>query len=446
MLGKWLAPGIGIKRWLVVLVLGIFTVALSVSVALLKVIEMRSAADLLATINWLQIVLGVVAGLAIVGIAILRASRAILEPYRRSQPGTVIDRVYTHNKLRKGVRVVAVGGGSGLPAVLRGLKTVTSNLTAVVTVADDGGSSGRLRRELGVLPPGDLRNNIAALADDESLMTRLFQYRFHNGDLEGHAFGNLFITALSGVSGSLESALLETERVLNITGRVLPSTLAQVHLTAQLRVDDHTEAVTIVGESKITTTHGKVERIALDPPNVEAYSESVRAIREADLVIIGPGSLYTSLLPNLLVKGIAEALRATSAYKIYVCNVAMQPGETEGYGIAEHVMALEKHIGRGIFQVIVANNATPPLPNGEPINYVTPVPSNHEILQRYDVRYFDLIDSERPWRHDPEKLVNAILSLSAEERMGGQMLRPLFADALPVATPTNKQAANNHPL
>jgi uncharacterized cofD-like protein len=358
-------------------------------------------------------------------LALMRFARSLLAPYRAHYQKPLIEAVYTHSRRRKGLRVTAIGGGTGLPSVLKGLKAFTGNLTAVVTVADDGGSSGRLRRELGVRPPGDLRNNIAALADDENLMTQLFQYRFQTGDLGGHAFGNLFISALSGVTGSLETALIETERVLNIQGRVFPATLEDVTLSALVNVNGSCQ--TIRGESDISAAGGQIDQLSLEPEGVEAFPGSIQAILDADIVIIGPGSLYTSILPNLLVKGIADALRATSAYKIYICNIATQPGETADYTVAEHVLALEKHIGRGVFQVVLANNAYPTANAGENTRYVQPAPEHHEILQRYDVCYTDLVDSDRPWRHDPQKLVRAILSLS--ERENGSSVKPTIAHA-----------------
>ncbi len=365
-------------------------------------------------------------GFALIGVSLLKVARSILAPYRLRYQKPLIDVVYTHSRRQKGLKVVAIGGGTGLPAVLKGLKAFTSNLTAVVTVADDGGSSGRLRRDLGVLPPGDLRNNIAALADDEDLMTRLFQYRFQNGDLGGHAFGNLFISALSGVTGSLETALIETERILNIQGRVLPATLADVTLTASIRLPGSRRAVTVTGELNITAAGGQIEQIALVPKSIEAYHGSTQALLDANIVVIGPGSLYTSILPNLLVDGITDALRATSAYKIYICNIAVQPGETTDFTVADHVLALERHIGRGMFQVVVANNNYP-TENAGVTRYVQPAPEHHEILQRYDVLYTDLVDSDRPWRHDPQKLVKAILSLSEAERVGVQFTKPPIA-------------------
>lgn len=415
-LAKWLTPGIGVKRWLILLLAGIFLNALGLALAILNVAHVEQIDSLIPSIGWMEIAIAEVVGLLVISIAFYELSRNILAPYRKHQPMPVIDAVYAHNLRRKGLKVVVVGGGTGLPSVLKGLKPLTSNITAIVTVADDGGSSGRLRRELGVLPPGDLRNNIAALADDESLMTRLFQYRFDRGDLGGHSFGNLFISALAAVTGSLEQALIETERVLNIQGRVLPSTLDDVTLVASVMLPGARRSTTIRGESKITETGGQIEQISIAPADVEAYAGSVRAILNADIVVLGPGSLYTSILPNMLVKDIADALRATSAYKIYVCNIATQPGETEGYTVAEHVLALERHIGRGVFQLVIANNAFPTLNAGANTHYVPQAPAHHEILQRYEIRYTDLVDVERPWRHDPQKLARAIMDAGEAER------------------------------
>lgn len=426
-LAKWLTPGIGVKRWLLLLASGLFSIVVGLTYGLLSLHAINPVVPMPTLSTWFGVSVAVLLGAVLVLIAGVQLTRALLAPYRKFQQGRVIDVVYAHNIRQKGLRVVAIGGGTGLPSVLRGMKLHTSNLTAIVTVADDGGSSGRLRKELGVLPPGDIRNNIAALADDESLMTQLFQYRFDNGDLGGHAFGNLFISALSGVTGSIESALVETGRVLNIQGRVLPATLQDVNLVGVVRIPGVSRPVVIHGESKITEAGGQIERIELSPAEVQAYEESVQAILDADLVILGPGSLYTSILPNLLVKGLAEALRAATAYKIYICNVATQPGETDDYSVAEHVMAMERHIGRGVFNAVLANNAYPVENAGSNTHYVPPVPDNHEILQRYEIRYAALTDSNRPWRHDPHKLVEAILNLSDQERSGSGITRPIFS-------------------
>ncbi|NDJ62147.1 MAG: YvcK family protein [Chloroflexi bacterium] len=428
-LGKWLTIGIGVKRWVLLLLIGILLIAVSLVVSVLKLMQPGLPDMPVLDTDWAVIIGAGVGGFALAIIAPIRLSYNLLAPYRTHQQGPIIDRVYNHNKRVKGPKVVAIGGGTGLPSVLRGLKTFTSNITAIVTVADDGGSSGRLRRDLGVLPPGDLRNNIAALADDESLMTRLFQYRFQQGDLNGHSFGNLFITALSGVTGSLETALVETERVLNIQGRVFPATLQDVTLVASVRMVGERRAVTIRGESKISEAGGHIEQLTLSPQDAAAYSGSIQAILNADIVVIGPGSLYTSILPNILVKGIAEALRATNAYKVYVCNIATQPGETGGYTVAEHILALEQHIGRGVFQVILANNAYPLHNAGENTVYVQPVPEHHEVLQRYEICYTDLVDTARPWRHDSRKLGLAIIGLSEAERTGFAPVKFALANA-----------------
>ncbi len=423
---KWLTPGIGVKRWIILLLLGVVVLAWSIGCAMLLLVG--APVSSLVLVNWASIIASAAGGFTLIGLALLKLARSILAPYRLRYQKSLIDVVYSHSRRQKGLKVVAIGGGTGLPAVLKGLKAFSSNLTAVVTVADDGGSSGRLRRDLGVLPPGDLRNNIAALADDEELMTRLFQYRFQNGDLGGHAFGNLFISALAGVTGSLEEALIETERILNIQGRVLPATLEDITLSATVHVAGSRRAITVKGESNISAAGGQIERLSLVPETVTAYRGSIQAILDADIVVIGPGSLYTSILPNLLVGGIADALRATSAYKIYSCNIAIQPGETTDFTVAEHVLALERHIGRGVFQVVVANNNYTTINVGV-TRYVQPAPEHHEILQRYDVFYTDLVDSDRPWRHDPQKLVKAILSLSEAERVGVSLTKTAVAHA-----------------
>jgi uncharacterized cofD-like protein len=418
-LTKWLTPGIGVKRWALLILVGILLVSIGLVHGVLLFLDMHIISGLVPFTEWMLCIALILLGLDVVGIAVYKLSHSILAPYRKHQQGRVVDVVYAYNVRQKGLKVVAIGGGTGLPSVLRGLKQFTSNITAVVTVADDGGSSGRLRRELGILPPGDLRNNIAALADDESLMTHLFQYRFDSGDLGGHSFGNLFISALAGVTGSTEAALIETERVLNIQGRVLPATLEDVHLVATVYVDGSPpRTITIHGESDITHAGGRIEQIGLNPPDVQGYGESIQSILDADVVVIGPGSLFTSILPNLLVRGVTEALRATNAYILYVCNVAMQPGETDGFSVADHILALEKHIGRGMFQLVLANNVYPTLNAGSNTRYVLPAPDRHEVLQRYEIRYTDLTDSEQPWRHDPQKLVRAILTAQEEERAG----------------------------
>lgn len=410
MIKRWLTPGIGVKRWLVLLTAGIIGLIVSGTTATLKYYGWIDPA-----VTWAAIIAAGGYSLTCTIYALYRLAVVLTAPYKVNNPARISDVVYGHMLRRRGVKFIALGGGTGMPSVLRAMKSFTGNITAIVTVADDGGSSGRLRREMGVLPPGDMRNNIVALADDESLMARLFQYRFSEGDMSGHAFGNLFIAALSGVAGGLENALVETARVLNIEGQVLPSTLSNVSLVADVRQPGKSRLLQVHGESKIAEMGGTIERLAIEPEDAPAFQGSVQAILDADLIVIGPGSLYTSILPNLLVEGIADALRATRAYKIYVCNVATQPGETEGFTVADHVLVLEQYIGRGVFQAVLANNAQPVENAGENTRYVQPVSPHHEIAQRYEVRYSDLTDAARPWRHDPEKLARAILAMRGEE-------------------------------
>lgn len=314
--------------------------------------------------------------------------------------------------IKQAPKVVAIGGGTGLSVLLRGLKAYTSHITAIVTVADDGGSSGRLRRELGVLPPGDIRNCIAALADDEALITQLFQYRFGQGSgLNGHSFGNLFITALAAVTGSFERAITEAGRVLAVRGRILPSTLEDVTLVADLRAVTSPDAgppglTRVQGESAIPKAGQPIERVFLRPDGVRAYPEAVRSILEADLIVAGPGSLYTSVLPNLLVQDMRQAVNASAALKIYVCNVAMQPGETDGFDIGQHVSALQRHVGQGLFPYVLANDN---LMTSQEQPHLQAVPLHYRRGHGYQVIVADLVDSAAPWRHEPSKLAEQIL-------------------------------------
>ena len=424
-LQKFLTPGLGIKRWIFVLAFGIGLLTLGLIFIALKGIATPNFIRRLDDVDWAWILGGTMIGLGCVLLSLVQLARNILAPFQKTETTDVLDRVYKHSQRKRGLHIVAIGGGTGLPVVLRSLKPHTQNITALVTVADDGGSSGHLRREMGVLPPGDLRNNLVALADNEKLMTKLFQYRFSGGDLEGHAFGNLFIAALEDVvrkdstneQSSLVEALLQAEKILNIQGRVLPSTLTDVQLAATIRRKEG-RTITVKGESLIGQTEGKVEHLTLTPDPVTAYPPSVEAILAANLIVVGPGSLYTSILPNLLVREVADAVRASNATKIYVCNVATQPGETESYTVADHILSIEKHIGRGVFHVILANDTFPSENAGENTIYVQPTDSSHEVHQRYQIVYADLTDTERPWRHDPKKLADAILSISGVDSAG----------------------------
>ncbi len=409
---RWLVPGIGVKRWLLLLLAGATLLGLGIGYVLLDIyrtVEMPAAVSLL-TLQFVPrlaraALLGV-AGLGLMVWALAQIQRTILAPFLR--PGQdLAETISEHRRRGRGPRIVAIGGGTGLSTLLRGLKAHTSNLTAVVTVADDGGSSGRLRRTLGVLPPGDFRNCIAALADDEALTTQLFQYRFGAGpEFGGHSFGNLFITAMSEVTGSFERALLESSRVLSIRGQVLPSTLQNVTLVGELGAVGE-QVSRVEGESQITLGEGAIQRVFLQPDDAPAYPGVIRAILEAELIVLGPGSLYTSLLPNLLVRDLTAAISASRAEKVYVCNTATQPGETSGYGVRDHVLAIERHTRPGLFPTVLANThqVGELLPGLEWVRNEPALNGQHRVLAA------DVADAARPWRHDAVKVAAVLINL-----------------------------------
>ena len=403
---QWLRPGIHIKRWILLLIAGILTVIVSIEFLLIDVLRGQTTGWLveLGTARPVFAVLGALAGVGLTVAALFRLNQSLLSPFMDGKAKSLLYELEAHHARKDGPKIVAIGGGTGLSTLLRGLKEYTSNIAAIVTVADDGGSSGRLRQEFGVLPPGDFRQCIAALAEDEALTTALFQYRFSEGEsLKGHAFGNLFIVAMAGVTGNFETALLESGRVLAIRGRILPSTLTPVTLCADLR--DGTALQREVGESAIGHSQLPIERVHLEPDAPPAYPEAVRAILEADLILVGPGSLYTSVLPNLLVPGIAQALRHSRAPKMYIANVATQLGETLGYSLHDHMQAIERHIGRNVFtHMLVNNNLAPSLPGGYSIKLLAPDDTAHG----YKAVSADVIDNLKPWRHDSRKLAKAI--------------------------------------
>jgi uncharacterized cofD-like protein len=382
---------------------------------------------LVALPRWLRAALLVAAGLTLAIFSVIRLNRTLLAPYvQHGKP--VVDAVAEHRRLGRGPRIVAVGGGTGLATLLRGLKRHSSNLTAIVTVADDGGSSGRLRHTLGLPPPGDIRNCLAALSDDENLVTQLFQYRFADGgELDGHSFGNLFIAALSGVTGSFDRGVLEAGRVLGIRGSVLPSTLRDVALLADKALADDTQSIRVVGESRIPSAPGSIRRLQLEPSDPPAHPEAIRAILAADLIALGPGSLYTSVLPNLLVPDLTSAIRNSRALRVFVCNVATQTGETDGYDCLRHLAALEDHSGPGLVDVILVNDRTEgALPAG-----VEWVCADESAAGMVPVHRCDLADPAQPWRHDAAKLAQALITL-LEEKTG------------PLEPPSNGHGERNH--
>ena len=415
---KWLIPGMGVKRWLLLLFAGITIVSLGAGYVLVEVYRTWAFPSVFYYLTlqfipraWRGLLFGTV-GIAAIVIAVFQLNRSLLSAFRHPGQSSLVDIIYNHRHRSRGPRVVAIGGGTGLATLLRGLKEHTENITAIVTVADDGGSSGRLRRDLGLLPPGDFRNCIAALASDESLTAQLFQYRFGEGKgLNGHSFGNLFIAAMTAVTGNFERALLESSRVLNIRGRIMPSTLENVTLWADLREDDDEPQAPdrVQGESQISKAGRPIERVFLEPDKVPGYPGAIKAILEADVVTAGPGSLFTSVLPNLLVPGIASALRASPAMKVYVCNVATEEGETDHFTLDDHLRALEEHVGEDLFAYVLANDNTKvQFPLHMKVDVVAPDSARSED---YRIVTRDLVDLENPWQHDPQKLADALMDL-----------------------------------
>jgi uncharacterized cofD-like protein len=409
-----------LKRWLLLAVLGVVLCSAAATVALQQWARLGVLPEPFATLTLASIPAGARAGLlgglgvllSVVGLGGLYRSLAeVVEPaVGGNGHSTLLDVIYRARMQQGGPRVVCIGGGTGMPAVLRGLKTHTSHITAVVTVGDDGGSSGRLRREHGILPPGDFRNNIVALAEVEPLMGRLFQYRFGAGSsLEGHSFGNLFVLAMTGVTGSFEFAIRETSRVLAVRGTILPSTLEDVRICA--RFTDGTE---VEGESLVPEQGKAIDRVYMEPEHPAAQPDAVKAILDADLIVLGPGSLYTSVIPNLLVEGIAKALQQSRALKVYVANVATQPGETDGYSVEDHVAALARHMpgGKNPVDVVLAARHDGDVPPGDP--NVTLVKSRGQREPGGPiVALFDVARTDQPLRHDPEKLGLALMRVLA---------------------------------
>ena len=360
---KWLSPGLFVKRWLLISLAGVFLTSfgLAIWVKLTPVNRfLEFVSQALETIarlvpNSVSGPLAVLLGVFLLFWGQSRTVETITEALQPDASEELVDRLRTHRRLHRGPKIVAIGGGTGLSTLLRGLKQYSSNITAIVTVADDGGSSGRLRREMGILPPGDIRNCIAALADEEKLLTELFQYRFHAGDgLSGHSFGNLFISAMTEITGDLEQAIDASAKVLAIRGKVLPATLTDVSLWAKLA-----DGRLIEGESKITEAMGQIRQIGCHPADPVALPAALAAIKEADYIIIGPGSLYTSIIPNLLVPAIRQALAQVTVPRVYVCNIMTQPGETDNYSVADHLRAIEGVCEERVFDAVLAQRTAP---------------------------------------------------------------------------------------
>lgn len=429
------APGLAIKRWILLMLAGVLVAGLGLAFILRNLEIVPLLPPNLAPLafshfsDWLRggLLLAGGTGLVVYGVwQINRQVAAVLLGRRDSLDSReLVEQLVTAQERRQrqtGPKVVVIGGGTGMPTLLRGLRHYTENITAVVTVADDGGSSGILRQRMGVLPPGDFRNNIAALSDAEELMTQLLQYRFGDRDgLDNHNFGNLFITTMTALSGSFEAGIADSSRVLAVRGRILPSTLDNVVLCAEIKrrrdqnpLNGHGQPgaeqwLYVRGESNIPHVGGEIVRVHLEPAECRAYPETVRAILQADLIVAAPGSFFTSLMPNLLVPYVREAIRASQAVRLYVCNVATEPGETDGFSVSDHMRHLRLHADDA-FTTVLANDAyRERLAEAHDAEWVQ-LPSPDEVL---DYRLFtgDLVDDDIPRHHHPAKMAAQVMEV-----------------------------------
>ena len=322
----------------------------------------------------------------------------------------IVDRIYSRHHLRRGPKIVVVGGGTGLSALLRGLKQYTCNLTAIVTVTDDGGSSGKLRDELGIQPPGDVRNCLVALAETDQIMDTLFSYRFESGALKGHSLGNLLLAGLTDTFGDFQKGIEQVSKVFALRGKVFPTTLDQVVLMADLE-----DGTRVIGETSVRATKGKIDKVYLEPSDCTPLPDAIQAIEEADLVVLGPGSLYTSVLPNLLVLGLREKIREASAPVVYVCNVMTEKGETDGYKVSDHLQAILDHCGEGFVDAVLASRGeiTEPLLKRYSQEEAVPVVSDPKVVQHLGVKYFEanLVQEGNVVRHDSDRLAKELIRL-----------------------------------
>lgn len=416
---KWLYPNLGIKRWFVVATSGIFlfSVGLAVSNNSLAIgyLELKLTEFvywITGHTHWTAVPAGIaisLLGIYLIALGFRKMLGAIIGALLPEHENKIVDVIYERKQLRRGPKIVVIGGGTGLSVLLRGLKHYTSNLTAIVTVSDDGGSSGRLREDLGILPPGDIRNCLVALADTETLMDELFSYRFDcGGNLTGHSLGNLLIAGMTDIAGDFQSAIDQVSKVLAVRGKVLPSTLENVNLGAELA-----DGSLVYGESNFRSFKSPIKRVFLQPEECSPVQEALSTIAEAEAIILGPGSLYSSVIPNLLVKQISEAVRNSDAVKIYICNVMTEPGETTGYTAAQHLQALIEHCGPGIVdRVIVNSEVIPPhLLEKYKRQGSDPVKADSKAIEELGAKVIaeDLIYETDLVRHHPEKLAKCII-------------------------------------
>lgn len=416
---KWLYPGMKIKRWILLSWAGLTLFSLGcILIANIKIpvnfelwLKHMLENTTGRTISSKLIDLGLIfIGLFMIILGIRQWFASIYSAIIPHEQKKLVEVIYEKRHLGQGLKIVAFGGGTGLSSLLRGLKEHTSNIVAVVAVSDDGGSSGRLREELGVIPPGDIRNCLVALADDESLLSEIFQYRFEDGDgISGHNFGNLFLVALTNVAQDFEKAIKLSSKILAIRGKVLPATLSPTTICAEL-----SDGTIVEGETKISKSKSSISRIFLKPADCHPPAEVLQAVKEADAVIFGPGSLYTSVMPNLLVGGIVEAIKQSKAVKIYVCNVMTQSGETDNYTASDHVKAVLHQVGSPIFDYTLINEQVPEkLLDKYQAEGAFPVVPDIEEVEKLGVRSITdkLISETNLVRHDSKKLAESLIKL-----------------------------------
>ncbi len=394
---KWFYPGMRVKRWLFLSFIGVIFIVVGGQ-------YFSGPTVIFQVVGISFIFLGI--GIILLGILKMIASFAtIFLPERERE---LVDIVYQKRHLSKGHRIAAIGGGTGLSVLLHGIKRYTSNISAIVTVADEGGSSGKLRKDFDILPPGDIRNCLVALADTEPLMSNLFQYRFNESSpLKGHSFGNIFLLAMSKVTKDFEEAVKESSKILAIRGEVIPSTLEKVRLLAELE-DGSKE----LGETKVSESPKPIKRISLIPQHCKATKSAIEAIKTAEAIIFGPGSLYTSIIPNLLADGISESILESKAVKIYVCNVMSQPGETDNYSASDHIKALLNNANIGSVDYVIVNNARSPyeLLSKYKEKGAYPVKPDTDNIRAMGITVVEdnVIDTKDYVRHNPYKLAKVI--------------------------------------
>lgn len=425
---KWLYPGIGFKRWMFLFSVGLLLICLGIALLFnykyLDTIEewiFYTVYYYTGSYNYegtvIISILSIIIGIFTMLFAIRKSVKSIISALIPNNQESLASILYNQRLLNKGPSITVIGGGTGLSVLLRGIKKYTSNITAVVTVADDGGSSGRLREEFSMIPPGDLRNCLVALADTEPLMEKLFQYRFSgNSDLTGHSFGNLFITAMGEVTGDMELALKESSKILAVRGEVYPSTTENIKLSAIM-----TDGSVIWGESNIPESKKSIKRVEIHPRHAEAVKSSLDAIKKADIIILGPGSLYTSIIPNLLVEDIALEIAKSKAIKIYICNVMTQIGETDNYTASMHLKAIIDHAGDNIVDYIIINNSI--IDNKTLQKYR----EKNQFLVNIDVEEVeklgvnieeaDIIDIKEMIHHDSNKLASTIMKIYQDNKI-----------------------------